>query len=133
MADHSSDSIDCSEILTRIFLNRKHCDDDGNATADAFILRERDAGKLSVFRQTVVSVEACKANFRNTYGAASLHTGHVRTVETYDSTCLDVVSAEGEGTELPGHSCIINLPDPLKDRELAEYIGGLLRDKSRKL
>jgi hypothetical protein len=132
MADHSSDPIECPEILTRVFRNRSHCDDLGNATEDAFILRENDLGKLSVFRQNLISVDESKASFRKTYGAASLHTGHVRTIKPYDTVSLDVIPSEGEGTTLRGHSSVINLPDPLKERKHAEYIGGLLRDQSRK-
>jgi hypothetical protein len=117
--------------VIRVFRNAKHKDASGGATADAFMLRSTDEGRLSVFRLKLISVQDSKISLRKNHGAATLHTGRVRSLVVANLAALDVVPAEGEGTNLPGHAAIVNLPDPEVDPKNAERFASLLRDISR--
>jgi hypothetical protein len=110
-----------------------HRDTDGNATPEAFLLRPSDNGRLSVFRRKMASVEQARSVLKKTYGAASLHTGRIRSINNTHPRRIDVVAAEGEGTDIPGHAAISNLPDPKADEATAERIASLLRDQSRRI
>jgi hypothetical protein len=125
----------CTELLTRVLRNKNNVDENGNITAEAFLLREKDAGKLSVYRQEKVSPDACIATFKKTYGAASLHTGHVRSINEAHPIGIDVIPAESVNDLCPGHSAIINLPDQHASAkpEEAERMASILRDQARKL
>ena len=127
----SEETVDCGEVVVRIFRNAKHRDASGGATADAFVLRSTDEGRLSVFRLKLISVQDSKTSLRRTHGAATLHTGRVRSLVVANLAALDILPAEGEGTDLPGHAAIVNLPDPEVDPKNAERFASLLRDISR--
>jgi hypothetical protein len=102
----------------------------GEAAPEAFILR-RDEQKLSVFRKTISDIDKCKTALRGVYGAATLHTGKVRTGPYPEGTHIDVVEAEGEGTDVPGHAALIGLPDPIAAYEAAERVASVLQKQSR--
>jgi len=125
----------CPEILTRVLRNKGNLDRDGNVTEEAFLLRERDIGKLSVYRQALVSPEECLSTFRKTYGAVSLHTGRVRTINNVHPRDIDVIITESQDDPCPGHSAIVNLPDHSQRAQQAEaeYVASLLRDQCRKI
>jgi hypothetical protein len=134
--DHSPlPEIDCPELLTRVLRNRSNLDDDGNVTPEAFLLRAQDNGLLSVYRRSKVTVEDCKATFKKTFGAVSLHTGHIRDLNQTHPLGIDVIQSESPSDPCPGHSAVINLPDHSKpgERDFAEHLATLLRDQSRKI
>lgn len=128
-------NIGCPELLTRVLRNKNNLDDDGNVTEDAFILRPTDEGELSVYRQKLVSADACRATFKKTYGAVSLHTGRVRSLNEENPFGIDVIPRESDADPCPGHSAIVNLPDKHRDAkpEDAERMATLLRDQARRI
>jgi hypothetical protein len=126
--------IGCPEILTRVLLNKRYKDDEGNVAPEAFLLRESDEGRLSVYRQSKVSVRDAEATFRRQYGSVSLHTGRVRALNDIHSVGLDVIPDELPTDLCLGHSSIINLPDHHRDptlRDFAEHLASLLCSQSR--
>ena len=102
--------IECPEILTRVLLYKRWRDSEGQVTPEAFLLLPKDKGRLSVYRQSRVSVADCQATFNSHYGSVSLHTGRVRTLNDVHELGIDVVADELPTDPCPGHSSIINLP-----------------------
>jgi hypothetical protein len=127
----NGDQIDCEEISIRLIGRRKDVLPGGAAAPEAFILRLSDRGRLSVFRKAISDLPACRLALNKLYGAATLHTGRVRAVTYSDQGRLDVVDAEGDGTEILGHAAIIGLPDPETEYEMAEHVASLLQRQSR--
>jgi hypothetical protein len=127
----NGDSIFCEEILIRLISRKKDLLPDGEAATEAFILRLTDAGKLSLFRKAISDIQICKAALNKPRGAATLHTGRIRTAIYPSERQLDIIEAEGEGTDIPGHSALIGLPDPLTEYGEAERVASILREQSR--
>jgi hypothetical protein len=127
----NGDSISCEEILIRLISRKNDVLPDGAAATEAFILRPTDAGRLSVFRKAISDIQICKAALNRPRGAATLHTGRIRAGIYPGDRQLNVVEAEGEGTDIPGHSALIGLPDPLTEYGEAERVASILREQSR--
>ena len=127
----NGDSISCEEILIRLISRKRDLLPNGEAATEAFILRPNDAGKLSFFRKLISDIQVCKAVLDKPYGAATLHTGRIRAGTYPDERKLEIVQAEGEGTDIPGHSALIGLPDPLTEYGEAERVASILREQSR--
>lgn len=127
----NGDQIDCREISIRLIGNKKHVLPGGGAAPEAFILRSNDAGSLSVFRRAISDLPACRGALKKIYGAATLHSGRVRTIAFGDQRQLDVIDAEGQGTDIPGHAAIVGLPNPETEYELAERVASMLQLQSR--
>jgi hypothetical protein len=127
----SGDSISCEEILIRLISRKNQILPNGEAAPEAFILRPTDAGKLSFFRKAISDIHICKAALNKPHGAATLHTGRIRAAIYPSGRQLDIIEAEGEGTDIPGHSALIGLPDPLTEYEEAERAASILREQSR--
>jgi len=104
---------------------------DGEAATEAFILRPTDAGKLSLFREAISDIHICKKALNGPRGAATLHTGRIRAGVYPRERQLDVIEAEGEGTNIPGHAALTGLPDPLAEYEEAERVASILQRQSR--
>jgi hypothetical protein len=126
----NGDPIRCEEIIIRL-IGRKRDFLDGEIAAAAFILRPNDGGKLSFFRKSISDLPICRAALQNLYGAGTLHTGRVRSASYPSERKLDVVEAEGEGTDILGHVAMIGLPDPETEFEAAERVASILQKQSR--
>ena len=96
------------------------------------MLRPNEQG-LSVFRSSISDIEVCKRELQRIRGAATLHTGRVRTGPYPQGVEIDVVEAEGEGTNTPGHAVLTGLPDPITAYEEAERVASILREQSRSI
>ena len=129
----NGDAIPCEDITIRLIGSKKHLLPGGEAAPEAFILRPADKGRLSLFRKAISDIQICKAVLRSPHGAATLHTGRVRATAYPRDRRIDVVEAEGEGTDIPGHAAMIGLPDPITEAEEAERVASLLRRQSRGL
>lgn len=127
----NGDSISCEEILIRLIGRKRDLLPNGEAATEAFILRPADAGKLSFFRKMISDIQICKAALDRPRGAATLHTGRIRAAIYPGERQLDIVEAEGEGTDIPGHSALTGLPDPLTEYGEAERVASILREQSR--
>jgi hypothetical protein len=123
-------TLQCEEVLFRAILNKRHLTD-GQVQADAFVLRSVDEGKLSTYRKKLMTLAACKAVFRTCVGVVTLHVGHVRATGVDEGLNLDVIGDELPSDPIQGHASIINVPDPIANRVLAERVASLLRDQSR--
>ena len=128
----NGDSVPCEEILIRLISRRGDILPSGEAAPQVFMLR-RNEQRLSVFRKAISDIGVCKAELRRTYGAATLHAGRVRTGSYPEGIEIDVVGAEGEGTNIPGHAALTGLPDPITAYESAERVASILRDQSRRI
>jgi hypothetical protein len=129
-------TVECPEVLFRALLRKNHLDRDGNLTEEAFMLRKTDEGHLSVFREQRVGLDQCMQSFeRPPLGAASLHTGRVRSINTVHPLSIDVIPTESQNLNCPGHASIINLPDRYRgaNRDDAERVASLLRDQARRV
>jgi len=126
----NGDPIPCEDVIIRLIGNKKHVLSDG-ATVEAFILRRNDHGRLSFFRRAISDFHVCRKVLREVYGASTLHTGRVRAITYPSPRRIEVVEAEGEGTEIPGHAAMIGLPDPITNYAEAERVASLLRSQSR--
>jgi hypothetical protein len=126
----NGDPIPCEEILIRLISRSKDVLPTGEAASEVFILR-RGEERLSVFRKAISDIELCKRALNRPRGAATLHTGRIRTEAYPNERQIDIVEAEGEGTEIPGHAVLIGLPDPEKEYGEAERVASLLRQQSR--
>jgi hypothetical protein len=129
----NGDPISCEEIVIRLIGRKKHVLSSGDATPEVFILRQTDLGRLSFFRKAISDIQVCKAALTGLHGAATLHTGTVRFSAYPGGRQIDIVEAEGEGTEIPGHAAMIGLPDPITEPAEAERVASILRDQSRGL
>jgi hypothetical protein len=129
----NGDSISCEEILIRLISRKKDILPDGGAATEAFILRQADTGKLSVFRKAISDIQICKSALSKPCGATTLHTGRIRSAIYPGERQLDIIEAEGEGTDIPGHSALIGLPDPLTEYGEAERVASILREQSRSI
>jgi hypothetical protein len=125
-----NETVECEEILLRAILKRKHFSG-GHVTADAFVLRPQDEGKLSTYRQRIVTSTQCKDSFSTCVGVVTLHAGRVRAAGQENDLKIDVVGDSLPGDPLPGHASIVNLPDPRTNFALAEWVASKLRDESR--
>jgi hypothetical protein len=125
-----NEQLDCSEILCRLALKKEFLAD---SSVDAFLLRPSDKGRLSVFRLNRVSVADCSATFNKVRGSFSLHTGRIRSETEPELPVLEVIQDESPEDKCPGHSSILNLPDPLLDFEHAQRAATLLKRQSRRL
>jgi hypothetical protein len=125
-----NEQLDCSEILCRLALKKEYLSD---SSVDAFLLRPSDNGRLSVYRLSKVSLEVCSATFNKVHGSFSLHTGHVRSVAQPEVSSLQVIADESPTDRCPGHSSILNLPDPQIEFENAQRTASLLKRQSRRL
>jgi len=125
-----SATIQCEEVLFRAVLKKRHLTD-GQVQADAFVLRQVDEGKLSTYRKNLTTLAACRAAFKKCAGVVTLHVGHVRATGIDEGLSLDVIGDELASDPIPGHASIINVPDPIVNRVLAERVASLLRDQSR--
>jgi len=128
----NGDQVLCEEILIRLVSRRRDILPSGEAAPEAFILR-RDEQRLSVYRKTISDIDICKTALRGVYGASTLHTGRVRTGPYPERIHIDVVEAEGEGTEIPGHAALTGLPDPIARYEEAERVASVLQKQSRRI
>jgi hypothetical protein len=126
----NGDRVPCEEILIRLASRRGHILPNSEVAAEVFILR-RGENRLSVFRKSISDIDVCKAALKRPYGAATLHTGKVRTGPYPGDIQVDVVEAEGEGTDIPGHAALTGLPDPITAPEKAERVASILRRQSR--
>jgi hypothetical protein len=79
----------------------------------------------------ISDIQICKAALDRPRGAATLHTGRIRAAIYPGERQLDIVEAEGEGTDIPGHSALTGLPDPLTEYGEAERVASILREQSR--
>jgi hypothetical protein len=104
----------------------------GEPAPEVFMLR-RGEDSLSLFRSAISGIAKCKMAIRNPRGAATLHAGRVRAGNYPGQRKLDVIEAEGENTEIPGHAALTGLPDPIEAYGEAERVASLLRDQSRKI
>lgn len=122
-------TLSCDEIVFRLALNARSV---APYSADAFLLRKSDNGKLSVFRTSETSYNDCAKKFNKPKGAFTLHSGRVRTVPSRGGF-LEIVEDAAEEAPCPGHAAILNLPDPQVDAEAleAERVASLLREQSR--
>jgi hypothetical protein len=127
----NGDSISCEEILIRLISRKNDVLPNGEAATEAFILRSTDAGKLSFFRKAISDIQICKTALNKPRGAATLHTGRIRATIYPGERQLDIIEAEGEGTNIPGHTALIGLPDPLTEYGEAERVASILREQSR--
>jgi hypothetical protein len=127
----NGDSVGCEEVIIRLLSRKKHVLPEGDVAPEAFILRPNDHGRLSFFRKAISDIPVCKAALEKLCGAATLHTGRVRAANYPGNRKIDVVEAEGEGTDIPGHSAMIGLPDPESEYEDAERVASILRKQSR--
>jgi hypothetical protein len=125
-----NETIPCDEILFRAILKKKHLSN-GKVEADAFLLREQDAGKLSTYRKKLVTLADCRASFKSCVGVVTLHTGCVRETGQDKNLTIDVIGDALPDDPIPGHASIVNLPEPDVDPILAEWIASQLRDQSR--
>ena len=125
-----SEILPCEEILFRAALNKRYLEG-GKPTADLFILREQDGGKLSTRRRKLVSLEEFKASFKLCFGVVTLHVGHVRSAGLDKALALEVIADQSFDDPLPGHASILNIPRRTADPFLAEWIASKLRDQSR--
>jgi hypothetical protein len=122
--------VDCEEIVCRLALKKDFLADE---SVDAFLLRPSDKGRLSVFRLAKVSVSGCSATFNKVHGSYSLHSGRIRTVSGVGLQPLEVIVDESPSDKCPGHSSILNLPDPQLAFEDAQRAASLLKRQSRRL
>jgi len=127
----NGDSVGCEEVLIRLISRKKDVLPGGVAAPEVFILRPNDAGRLSLFRKAISDVHVCKGALKTPYGAATLHAGRVRASNYATNRQLDVVEAEGEGTDIPGHAAMVGLPDPVTEYQDAERVASILREQSR--
>lgn len=127
----NGEAVPCEEILIRLVGRKGDILPSGEAAPEAFILRKNDSGKLSLFRKTISDIQVCKAALKKPYGAATLHAGTVRSTVCSNGRVLDVLDAEGEGTNIPGHASLVGLPDPITEYEDAEHVASLLSRQSR--
>lgn len=125
-----NEQLDCSEILCRLALKREFL---AEGSVDAYLLRPSDKGRLSVYRLAKVSLTECSQTFNKVHGAFSLHTGRIRSISEMGLQPLDVVVDEEPGDKCPGHSSILNLPDPQEAFERAQRAASLLKRQSRPL
>ena len=130
MADDPSELIppvDAEEAALRYALRKNHIDANGKLTAAAFVLREQDQGKLSLFRPARGKASEHAATFSRIYGVGALNCGEVRALKAQE-----LVNLEIEPDEPPvGHAALLNLPDPLLESARAEFIAGELRDRCK--
>lgn len=126
----NGDPVSCEEILIRLIARSRDILASGDVMPEVFILR-RGEGRLSFFRQSISGIETCKAALNRPRGAATLHTGRVRCGAYPGNRLLDVIEAEGEGTDIPGHAVLIGLPDPETEYLEAERVASVLRQQSR--
>jgi hypothetical protein len=127
----NGDSISCEEILIRLISRKRDILPNAEAATEVFILRPSDEGRLSFFRKAISDIDICKAVIEKPRGAATLHTGRVRAAAYPDERQLDIVEADGEGTDIPGHAALIGLPDPIAEFGEAERVASILRAQSR--
>jgi hypothetical protein len=126
----NGDPISCEEILIRLIARSRDALPNGEAATEVFILR-RGEERLSVFRKAISDIEACKKVLDKPRGAVTLHTGRVRTGPYPGERQLDIVEAEGDGTDIPGHAVLVGLPNPETEYGEAERVASLLREQSR--
>jgi hypothetical protein len=86
---------------------------------------DKDEDGLSVNVSARTNLEAWLGGFNSSFGAASLHTGRVRTLG------LDVIQSEIDLHEAPDHAVITGLPFQDDDPDRAEYLASQLARMSR--
>jgi hypothetical protein len=126
----NGDPVPCEEILIRLVSRKGDILPTGEPEVGAFILR-RGEERLSFFRRSISDIGICKSALTKPRGAATLHTGRIRNGDYPHGRHLNVVEAEGEGTDIPGHAALVGLPDPITEYEEAERVASILRLQSR--
>ncbi len=111
--------LSCSAIVYRALLRKKWINEDtGEVKADAFFLRENEAG-LSVNIAESCSPQKCVASFKKCSAVASLHVGRVRELG------LDVIR------DSKIHANLTKLPHEDDNLAEAERLAGLLAKQAR--
>jgi hypothetical protein len=128
----NGDLVPCEEIPIRLVSRRGYVLPNHEVAPEVFVLRGGERS-LSVFRRAISDIDVCKAALKRPHGAATLHTGRVRTGPYPGEIQVDVVEAEGEGTDIAGHAALIGLPDPITAPEEAERVASILQKQSRSI
>lgn len=126
----NGDLVDCEEILIRLISRRRAVLPNGEVATEVFLLRANE-NALSLFRKQISDIDVCKTALAKLHGAVTLHTGRIRDGRYPNGRQLEIIEAEGEGTEIPGHCALIGLPDPLKEVIEAERVASILCAQSR--
>lgn len=117
----------CHEVVHRAILRKGWVKADGTVGAEAFLLRPRDQGRLSVCRRALGSWAECQRHFNRTFGAARLRVGRVHALREGIRVVAD------PEPDRPEHASLLNLPDPLLDPERAERVASLLMAIARRV
>jgi hypothetical protein len=122
--------LDCSRIVYRAILNKRWVDSRTGSLSAAVFLRRgphpetnkpRDVAGVSVNFSAQQAERYCP----NSYGACTLHVGHVRSIPT--DPALDVLQ------NAPDHANIVGLPAHGEDKLRADFLAGKLVEQARLL
>ena len=115
------------EVVHRAILKRRWLDENGNITAEAFLLRPNDKQRLSTCRRDLKPWIECKEHFNRIHGGVSLRAGSIH------SLGLNLKTIADPDLDRLEHASILGLPDPLEQPLLAERMASALRDIARRL
>jgi hypothetical protein len=123
----SNTPVPCPEILLRAITKAGWIDQDtGEIDSGAYIGDPaRDLDELSVNIAQLTDTEEWLSSFRASFGADSLHTGHVR------SLGIDVVQTAEDLASRPSHALIVGVPSQEQDALAAERLASSLQHMSR--
>ncbi len=112
----------CDTIVLRAMLRRNLVDLKNQSVApNAFIRRDAPADPDGLSVGVFCQVAEYLKGFRETFGAATLHVGHIR------DEGVDVIQ------DGPTHACIEGVPYPADDPERARQLANALARKARLL
>lgn len=123
------------DILNRFVLKKSFIRPDGSIDAKAFLLKQKDEGRLSTFREVEMAAAACAQSFNPAYGCAAFPAGAIKMVEAELKRGIRAEYDPVPSDSCPGHTSILNLPNPDDEDEaiFAERAASLLRDSSQRV
>jgi hypothetical protein len=131
--DAPIEPLHCTEIVVRVVTKRKWIVD-GHLMPEAFLLKiypdDSVEEALSVGRRAIATVRLCRSRMRSSHGAATLHVGHIRSENLINVFPDPVLKLDGREAQ-PEHALIVNLPNPITQNDLAEYIASKLAAQAR--